>query len=238
MKLSDMSFKNNGYSWLALVLVFYAVLGFAYYCYVFTPQLAAKEKANNELLQEKKKVMAVENFALAHPDIPGYLASLDKELVRVEKLLPDNPNMGETIALLEDTAKNTGVVFGAFKTDKKVYNNRGWTETLVTFKVGGYYPDLLEFTRRLDNAPRLMVVRSVAFDHKVLVNTGFFGRADVQAAMEKEFGNDTGLLRTILIERGLLSKPTLVVMQVQMTIATRGQLPDAEKPSAQQKPAS
>ena len=46
--------------------------------------------------------------------------------------------------------------------------------------------------------------------------------------LEKQLNNDSGILGKVLLERGILSKPTIMVMKVYVILATRGQLPGAE----------
>jgi Tfp pilus assembly protein PilO len=238
MNFANLSFKNAGYVWLAGTLLVCLMIIYLFYDFILTPQLAQKEQLNNQLQLEKNRVAVVEQFAATHPDREGYLRELDAEVVRVNKLLPDRANMGETVDFLEGTAKTTNVVFGALTTEKSVYKN-GWTESRIGFKVLGAYTDLLEFTRQLDNGPRFMAVRGVEFHDRVMLNQQLWGQEEVQKMVEKELSSKVNILVKPIIERGLLNKQSLVIMNVYLMVATQGRLPEAENAPAapQQVPA-
>lgn len=176
---------------------------------------------------ESARVAEVERFILAHPDYLQYLADLDAELVRVDTLLPDKANMGEAVAFLEDTSKATGVVFGSFATEQSVYKN-GWTETGVVFKILGNFNDLLEFAYRLDDGPRFMAVRAVEFNHRIMQGQLVGDNATIQTMLERELTNQFGVLVRPVLDRGLLTKPSVMVMDVHLVVVTQGRLPGAE----------
>jgi len=228
MNVAKLSFKNIGYVWLAGTVLVCLTILYLFYDIILTPQLAQKEDINNQLQLTKGKVLVVENFNTAHPDTSEYLEELDAELVRVNTLLPDTANMGQTLDFLEETAKTTKVVIGALTTEKSVYKNAGWTETRVVFKVVGGYSELLTFVRQLDDGPRFMAVRGVEFHDRTILNLDIQNREEVEQVLEKEVSSKGNILVKPLIERGLFEKPNLVVMNVYLMVATQGRLPDAE----------
>ncbi|MDR3588888.1 MAG: type 4a pilus biogenesis protein PilO [Negativicutes bacterium] len=224
---TNISFKHIGYLWLVGTCAAGLLLAFVFYDFMLSPQLESKVQLDNQIRVEKSRVTVVEAFAAAHPDTQQYLQELDREIVRVNTLLPERANTGETIAFLEDTAKATGVVFGAFSTDKSIFKN-GFTETRVVFKVGGSYQDLLEYARRLDAGPRFMAVQAVEFHDRFMLNRQVLDVGGIQALLEKEFSSKGGLLGPTIVERGLLGKANLMVMNVYLTVVTQGRLPGAE----------
>jgi len=229
MKLTDdISFKHKGYLWLAGTLAGFIIVGYLFYSVILTPQLDARDQTSNQLMQERAKVAQVENFAAAHPDSRQYLLKLDQKIAQMDTLLPDRANLGQALAFLESTAENTGTVLARFGTSKSVYNNNGWTETRVAFRVVGSYGDLLEYARRLDASPRFMAVEAVDFDHRVMLNRAELDQPGVQDLVEKKFSGDAGVVFSPVIDRGLLRKPSLLSMNINLVIVTQGQLPGAE----------
>ena len=186
-----------------------------------------KEELANNLQMEKNRVATIEQFADSHPNREEYLRSLDAEVVRVSNLLPDKANIGETISFIEKTAKNTHVVFGALATEKGAYKN-GWSESRLTFKVLGGYNDLLEFTRQLDSGPRFMAVRAVEFHDRIILSKMKWKQSDIEKMVEKELSTKSTMLVRPIIDRGLLSKQNLVIMNVYLMVASNGRLPDIE----------
>ncbi|HMM21364.1 MAG TPA: type 4a pilus biogenesis protein PilO [Selenomonadales bacterium] len=233
MTTANLSFRPYiGYLWLAGTCAACLVIGYLFYDLLISPQLLHKQEITNHLQLETERVATIERFSAAHPDLRQYLQELDSEIVRVNTLLPDRPNMGEAVAFLEDTAKETGVVFGALTTEKSVFQN-GCTQTRIVFKAGGGYNDLLEFARRLDDGPRFMAVRAIEFHDRVMLNREILDQGAVQEFVEKEFKNSGGLLLQPMVDRGLLRKPNLIVMNVYLIVATEGQMPGAEAAPAQ-----
>lgn len=238
MNFANVSFKNIGYVWLAGTLLVCLMIVYLFYDFILTPQLAQKEQLSNQLQLEKNRVALIEQFAMDHSDREEYLRGLDAEVTRVNKLLPDRANMGETVDFLENTAKATNVVFGALTTEKSVYKN-GWTESRMVFKVLGAYPDLLEFNRQLDNGPRFMAVRGVEFHDRIMLNPQTYSQEEFEKMVEKELSGKANMVVKPIIERGLLSKQNLVIMNVYLMVPTQGRLPEAENAPAapQQVPA-
>ncbi|MBP2653913.1 MAG: Pilus assembly protein, PilO [Firmicutes bacterium] len=227
MKLASISFKSNGYVWLVGTTVICLASVVLFYNFILTKQLAKKGQAVGQLCLVNSKVATVERFAAEHPDKERYLQDLNAEVIRVNKLLPDRLNMGETVAFLEDTAKVTGVVCGAITTEKSVFNN-GWTENRLVLKVLGDYSDLMEFARRLDAGPRFMAVRAVEFHDRVVLGQKFWGQKEIEQLVEKELSGKASSLVKPVIERGLLNKESLLVMNVYLMVASEGRLPDVQ----------
>lgn len=234
MKLQDsISFKQNiGYVWLVGTCIVCVVVSYLFYDLMLLPQMNSKEALSNQLQMESVRVATIEQFGIDHPDTQQYLRDLDLEKVRLDKLLPEKVNLGETVAFLEDTSKATGVVFGAFKTEQSVFRN-GCTETQFSFNVFGNYKDLIEFTRKLDAGPRFMAVRAVEFHDRVLLNRISLDSKTIQDVLEKQLTNQTGALARQVIDRGLLQKQNLIVMTVSLVMATQGQLPGTTVPQGQ-----
>ena len=231
MKLATISFKSNGYVWLAGTMVVCLAIIVLFYDLILTFQLAKKEQVAAQLWLTKGKVAQVERFAAEHPDMERYLRNLDAEVIRVNKLLPERANVGETVAFLEDTAKASGVVCGAITTEKSVFKN-GWTESRLVFKVLGDYLDLVEFTRKLEAAPRFMAVRAVEFHDRVMLRQKFWGREEIEQLVEKDLSGKASSLVKPVIERGLLNKQSLVVMNVYLMVASEGCQPDVQSEQA------
>ncbi|MBP2653900.1 MAG: Pilus assembly protein, PilO [Firmicutes bacterium] len=222
MKIANISFKRNGYVWLAGTMAVCVVMMILFYNLILDLQLEQREQAKNQLQMANAKLAAVEKFAAIHPDTQEYLRGLDAEVARLDKLLPDRLNMGETLAFLEDTAKETGVVCGALATEKSVFKN-GWTETGMVFKVLGSYSDLMKYTRRLESGPRFMTVKAVEFHDRNMLDNEV-----LQRGLDKALSNKAGAMVKMVSERGLLTKESLVVMNVYLMVASEGRLTDAE----------
>ncbi|MBP2651986.1 MAG: Pilus assembly protein, PilO [Firmicutes bacterium] len=242
MKVPSISCKNAGYVWLGATVAICLIMTYVVYADVLTLQLERKETIANQLASDKSRVAAVEQFAAEHPDLDSYLQQMDTEVIRVNKLLPDRANMGETLVFLEDSARNTGVACGALTTEKSVYKN-GWTESRLVFKVLGAYSDLLEFAQCLDNGPRFMAVQAIEFHDRLMPKQLIGDEATRQKKLEQELSGKADILVKPILERGLLNKPSLVVMNVYLMVATEGRLPEVddvskeEKKPAQAKPA-
>lgn len=235
MRRLSISFRHPGYIWLAGVSAFCIICTFFYVQYLLKPQLALKEELDNRLQVETARVRVVEKFSADHPDTFGYLQELDKEIVRVNSLLPEKLDLGGVISFLEKTAVDTSTVVGAFATDKSVYNQGGWTETRMTFKVGGNYADLFEFAKRIDHGSRLMIVEAVEFEKRVFLSKQPVDRKKLADALNRDALSGAGFLLTPILDRNLLSKPSLIIMKVSMIVVTKGQLTGAEAPPAQPK---
>lgn len=227
MNFANVSFKNAGYTWTAGTVLACLLIVYGFYSLILTPQLDQKMELTNQLQMEKARVATIEQFADNHPNREEYLRSLDAEVVRVSNLLPDKANLGETISFIESTAKNTHVVFGALTTEKGAYKN-GWSESRLAFKVLGGYNDLLEFTRQLDSGPRFMAVRAVEFHDRIILSQMKWKQSDIEKMVEKELSTKSTMLVRPIIERGLLSKQNLVIMNVYLMVASNGRLPDIE----------
>jgi type IV pilus assembly protein PilO len=222
------SFKHQGYLWLAGTCLVLLAAGWLFCSLVLLPQWAAKNRAAGELQAERAKVATVERFQQAHPDPEQYLKELDQETAHLDEVLPAKENLGEAIAFVENTAKDSGVVFGALSTEKRVYEG-GWTATRLIFKAGGSYADLVEFARRLDNGPRFMAVRAVDFYDRVLMPKAFVDHpVQLKAYVKKEIMPKVGGMVKEYFDRGIETKPTFVVMKVYLEVATKGKLPGAE----------
>lgn len=228
MKITNITFKNTGYLWLAGTLTTIILAGFIYYFFILTPQLDYKAQVSSQLQMENSQLAGVEDFSAAHPNPQQYLRSLDQEIVRVDTLLPDRANMGQALAFLETTAEATGTVLARFSTDKSEYNSAGWTETKVAFRVVGSYNDLLAFARLMDSGPRFMAVDEVDFDHRIILNRVELDLPGIQDMVEKYYTGDVGVVVKPIVDRGLLRKQSLMSMNLNIKIITQGKLPDVD----------
>ena len=135
------------------------------------PQRVRSAALSGDIAMEKQRVAIIEYFALTYPDAAGHAAQLSSQLARNNQLLPAEADIGGVLILMEEAARDSGVIIGQIQPGKAVPKNN-YQEIPIALTVKGSYYQILDFTRRLEGARRFAAISFLSLQAKEGLLTG------------------------------------------------------------------
>ncbi len=160
---------------LASIYLFLAALWF--------PQQERIVGLRADLAAARQAVQLIEGYGIAHPDGTQYLAELDKKLLFIDQLLPNDPDIASFLIQAEQAAQLSGVQVAEIVPNQAEPKN-GYREFSVTMTIKGDYFQILDFFQRLEGMQRFssaaalaVQVKSGVIEGKITVQVYTYGLA-------------------------------------------------------------
>ena len=74
----------------SLILI---ILNIIFYFFIYSPQSEEICTLNNQLELEQQQIKVIEDFISNHPDINAYDNELNSKLDKINKMIPENPDV-------------------------------------------------------------------------------------------------------------------------------------------------
>lgn len=145
---------------LTIIAIGTAGLILAIIFYLIFPQRERINNLRNQFELDKQKVAVVEAFATAHPNSEQYLLQLDHQKGRVDMLMPDQPDIGNFLIQLDQTAKACNIKIVNIKFSPSV-NKNGYRDIPLEILISGDYFQTINFLTKMENLPRFNSINSV-----------------------------------------------------------------------------
>lgn len=131
------------------------------YSFLLVPQWAHMDELTTQYQDEQQQVAVVEAFVKSHPHPEGYLLELDNKIKIVDKLLPDQPEVGNFLLQMEQLAKDCDVQLVYLKPGK-VSNRQGYRETAVEIAIRGNYAGIMNFLHKTEDGTRFISIANIS----------------------------------------------------------------------------
>lgn len=146
---------------LGLFSVSIVLIAYLLYIFILEPQWTHIDELKKQYQVEEQKVKVIETFALAHPDMDGYLFELDNKIIAVDKLLPDTPEVSSFVLQVEQLAQESGVELSYIKPGK-VDNKQGYREIAVELSIKGTFPGMMSFLHKTEGGSRFITIGTIS----------------------------------------------------------------------------
>ena len=140
---------------LGAVLVTYLV-----YTFLLLPEWTRCDEVTAQYNTELQQVKVIQAFAQAHPNPEQYLLELDRKIMQVDKMLPENPEISSFLVQVEQLAQECGVQLNYLRPTKTV-NKEGYREMEVEFSINGSFPQIMNFLSKTENGLRFISVTNI-----------------------------------------------------------------------------
>ncbi len=179
------------YRLMALAAGFLAVVGL-FYLFLYLPQRQRIAAVAAQYELENRQVAVIENFARLYPQPEKYYAELSQRSTRVNKLLPDNHELGDFLVQAEQAAKAANIQLAQIKPGQ-IANKNGYREVPVEIIIKGDFFQTMNFIKALEDGTRFNILTSIVMqsrqgllETKLMVAVYSFGvPANTQAAGPK-----------------------------------------------------
>ena len=135
-------------------------MNIAFYFYLYTPQREEIIELNHQLSLQEQQIKVVESFIDKHPDITAYDKELSAKLNKIDKMMPENPDVSGFIDEISKLADKSSVKITNISPGKFV-DKSNYRELAIELKISGDYFSILNFLKELDGLDRLTSVATV-----------------------------------------------------------------------------
>lgn len=156
INLDKLHLKNQ----IAIVIVTVSAIILPCYWLIFLPRQAHIAKLTEQYHHTKRDIEVAESFAMSHPDIERYLLDLDNKITLVNKMMPNDADIGNFLVYIENTSKASGLELVQLQPGVAI-NKNGYREIPVEILVKGNYFQTLQFLSKLESLPRFSAVNNV-----------------------------------------------------------------------------
>lgn len=150
------SIKQNFFLFLISML---AATWLAYSC-VLLPQWGEIDKLSAQYILERQHIKVIEDFLLVHPNPEQYILELDKKLLNVSTMLPDNPEISSLLKYIEELSHKCDVHLSYVK-PIKVINKEGYQEYELELLLQGNFMQSMLFLNQFENNSRFTNVITI-----------------------------------------------------------------------------
>lgn len=144
---------------------FYIAVVFLFMAAIWSPQQLQIAALRTDLAAARQAVGVIENYGLAHPDGAQHLAELDKIMLPINQLLPNDPDIGGFLVQVEQISHSSGVQLEQVVPNQAVPKN-GYREIPVAMTIKGNYFQILDFLQRLEGTQRFSSAAAMALQAK------------------------------------------------------------------------
>lgn len=146
-------------------LVIYILSLYLFFTFFWYPQQERIAGLRAEVAATGQEVLLIEGHGITHPDGRQYLADLDKRLLFINQLLPNEPDIAGFLVLTEQAAQLSGVQIADIMPNQTIFQN-GYREISVTMTIKGNYFQMLDFFHRLEGMQRFSSAAAIAVQVK------------------------------------------------------------------------
>lgn len=145
---------------LTLFTLMLIVLNIIFYFFIYSPQREEICTLNNQLELQQQQIKVVEDFISKHPDITAYDSELNSKLDKINKMIPENPDVSLFIDEISKLAIQSSIQINNI-TPGELVDKNNYREFKIVLKISGDYFDLLKFLQALNGLDRLTSVSTI-----------------------------------------------------------------------------
>lgn len=146
-----------------LVIYFFSL--YLFFTVFWHPQQERIAGLRAKVAATRQEVLLIESHGIAHPDGRQYLAELDKKLLFINQILPNEPAIAEFLVLTEQAAQLSSVQIADIVPNQTNFKS-GYREISVTMTIKGNYFQMLDFFYRLEGMQRFSSAAALAVQVK------------------------------------------------------------------------
>lgn len=165
--------KGPAQKYIALIILL-ALVGVFYYMYLLKPQIEKVKDLNNKINEANIKLEELTNIKRNEAKIRELIDENNKDLELLRSVLPLGEDLPRLLTQIEQVEKEEGIKFdninfvgGAQAQAGGIQSARLMTredhyEMKVTFSVTTTYEKFMKLLNRLENFPRILVIRKIS----------------------------------------------------------------------------
>lgn len=138
---------------LSLVIMGMIAATWLVYSSLLLPQRDSIDQLTMQLYTERQQVKFIEEFLLIHPNPEQYVLELDKNLMQINRILPDDPESSSFVMQVEELSKEWSMELNYLK-PTKIMNKDGYREYEVEISLIGGFIESMQFIKKLENNSR------------------------------------------------------------------------------------
>ncbi len=136
-----------------------------YYSYIIEVQNQRLAELTVLLQSENQKLAIVQGFARKYPEPAVYLAEIGKNAMMIEKILPNQPDIGGLLTQVDQAAKSSGLQLVEVKPAATV-NKTSYREIPVEIIVKGSFTQTTDFIKKIENISRFNSINHVLINSR------------------------------------------------------------------------
>lgn len=165
--------KGPAQKYVALIILL-ALVGAFYYMYLLKPQIEKVKDLNNKINEANIKLEELTNIKRNEAKIRELIEENNRDLELLRSVLPLGEDLSRLLAQIEQVEKEEGIKFDNINFVGGAQPQRGtmqsarlmtradYYEMKVTFSVTTTYEKFMKLLNRLENFPRLLVIRKIS----------------------------------------------------------------------------
>ncbi|SFL40134.1 type IV pilus inner membrane component PilO [Pelosinus propionicus] len=138
---------------LSLVIMGMIAATWLVYSSLLLPQRDSIDQLTMQLYTERQQVKFIEEFLLIHPNPEQYMLELDKNLMQINRILPDDPESSSFVMQVEELSKECSMELNYLK-PTKIMNKDGYREYEVEISLIGGFIESMQFIKKIENNSR------------------------------------------------------------------------------------
>jgi len=150
---------------LLICLFTFALIGGAYYYFIFMPKYEELKKAKNQYQRQINSLAAYKKRASEIVKYTKLMAQTQEEFDIVKKELPDKRELPSLLTGVSNAGSNTGLAFYLFQPDNEVKRDF-YKEFSVSIKVVGGYHQITDFFYQITRLNRIVNINNVHVKNK------------------------------------------------------------------------
>lgn len=131
------------------------------YSFLLQPQRDQINQLTAQHHTERQQVKVIEDFLLVHPNPEQYIVELDKKLLHIDTILPDNPEISTFLLQVEELSRECGLQLNYLK-PIKTNNKEGYREYEIEISLIGGFMQSMDFFNKFENQSRFTNVTAIA----------------------------------------------------------------------------
>lgn len=142
---------------LSLAIITIIATSWFVYLLLFQPQIDQIEQLRTQYHIERQQVKIIEDFLLVHPNPEQYIVELDKKLLHIDTMLPDNPEISTFLVHTEQLARECGLQLNYLK-PLKIINKESHREYEMEISLIGNFNQAMNFLNKFEKKSRFVNV--------------------------------------------------------------------------------
>lgn len=146
---------------LSLAIITMIATTWFFYSFLLQPQRDQIDQLTAQYHTERQQVKVIEDFLLVHPNPEQYIVELDKKLLYVDTMLPDNPEISTFLLQVEELSRECGLQLNYLKPIKTT-NKESYREYEIEISLIGSFIQSMNFLNKFENKSRFTNVTTIA----------------------------------------------------------------------------
>jgi Tfp pilus assembly protein PilO len=135
---------------------------------ILWPKFQELQNVQKEIENKKTEIQVKEKYLSDVNESKAQLVTYEKELVKIDSVLPGDPSIPSLFNYLQKTASESGLILEKVTSFKTVKSEKlsDFRETVVGIEIIGSYRSFKEFISVLERSARLIQVENISFSMK------------------------------------------------------------------------